>query len=178
MKNTIPTIAIAVIAATAATLPSFCAWRISESADEMTDEISYYVYARGSTVCMTEYMSYNPDLVVKVTPKGTNAAGGMKYAGDVMIQIETDAFSRGQCEITTRYNRDKPTVELWDTSTDRHAAFAPDWKQMISRLSVATNLTVRYVTTLGHVRTSTFDVTDLTNALKQVKTRHLAQSKK
>jgi hypothetical protein len=153
-------------------------WRISETVDEMTDEISYFVYTPGSVVRLTEYMSYRPDLVVKVTPKGTTNAGVMKYVGDIMIQIETDAFNRSKCEITTRYNREKPTTELWTTSTDRHAAFPPDWKQTISKLSAATNFTVRYVTTLGYVRTSTFDVTGLTNALKQVKSRHLKQTKK
>ena len=166
------------LSATAAERPASCAWQISESADAMTDEISYYVHTPGSTVRMTEYMSYRPELVVKVTPKGTTATGGMKYTGDVMIQIETDGFDRSQCEIMTRYNRDKPTAELWQTSTSRHAAFAPDWQQTISKLSAATNLTVRYTTTLGHVRTSTFDVTGLKDALKQVKARHLKQAKK
>jgi hypothetical protein len=78
----------------------------------------------------------------------------------------------------TRFDREKPTTALWNTSADRHAAFAPDWKGTIAKLSAATNLTVRYTTTLGAVRTATFDVSGLTNALKQVKTRFLSQQKK
>ena len=164
--------------ALAATFAYAVPWQISETVDEMTDEISYFVHTPGSVVRLTEYMNYRPELVVKVTPKGATNAGGMKYVGDVMIQIETDGLTRGQSEITTRYNREKPTAELWTTSTDRHAAFAPNWKQTISKLSAATNFTVRYVTTLGHVRTTMFDVSGLTNALKQVKSRHLEQTKK
>lgn len=147
-------------------------WKITYSSDEMTDETSYYVYTTGSLVRMTEYMSYRPDLVMKVTPKGETPTGGIKYDGDIMIQIETDGLNRGQCEMVTRFNREKPTTEFWQTSTSRHAAFSPDWKATLAKLTAATNLTVRYVTTLGHVRTSTFDVTGLTNALKQVKTMY------
>lgn len=167
-------------AALALAAPSACAmtWQISETVDEISDELSYLVHSPGSVVRMTEYMSYRPELVVKVTPKGATNAGGMKYVGDVMIQIETDGLTRGQCEIATRYNREKPTVELWTTSTDRHAAFAPNWRQTISKLSAATNLTARYTTTLGRTRTTTFNVAGLTNALKQVKALYLARHKK
>ena len=164
--------------ALAATFACAVPWQISETVDEISDELSYLVHAPGSVVRLTEYMSYRPELVVKVTPKCTTESGSLKYAGAVYFAIETDGLRRGQCEVVTRFDREKPTAETWNTSTDRHAAFAPDWKRTISRLSAATNLTVRYTTTLGAVRTATFDVRGLTNALKQVKTRFLSQQKK
>lgn len=176
MRRTILTIAIALAATSART--DAAPWQISRTVDEMTDEISYLVHTPGSVVRMTEYMSYRPELVVKVTPKGANASGGMKYVGDVYFAIETDGLMRGQSEVVTRFDREKPTTALWNTSTDRHAAFAPDWKGTIAKLSAATNLTVRYVTTLGAVRTATFDVSGLTNALKQVKSQYLEHTKK
>lgn len=173
-------IAIAIIAATTATLRSYCEtpWQISETVDEMSDEISYLVHSTGSVVRLDDCMSYNPALVVKVTPKGITETGGLQYVGDVYLSIETDGLKRGQCEIMTRFNREKPTVELWNTSTDRRAAFSPNWKRTLSKLSASTNLIVRYETTLGHIRTATFDVTHLTNSLKQVKSRYLSQVKK
>ena len=176
MRRTILTIAI-ILAATSARTDA-APWQISQTVDEMTDEISYLVHLPGSVVRMTEYMSYRPELVVKVTPKATTKSGSIKYVGDVYFAIETDGLKRGQCEVVTRFDREKPTAALWNTSTDRHAAFAPDWKRTLSKLKAATNLTVRYVTTLGDVRTTSFDVTGLTNALSQVRTRHLAQQKK
>jgi hypothetical protein len=168
------------IAALALAAPSACAatWQISETVDEISDELSYLVHAPGSVVRTSEYMSYRPELVVKVTPKGSTNAGGMKYVGDVMIQIETDGLTRGQCEITTRYNRDSPATEIWTTSSDRRAAFSRDWKTTISKLAVSTNLTARYTTTLGRTRTTTFNVAGLTNALKQVKALYFARHKK
>ena len=150
-------------------------WNIDEKTDEMTDEKSYFVSCRGSMVAEADMIGYRPALVLKVMPKKKTDTGAMLYNGDLMFMVETDAFRRNHDEIALRFNRDKPVVETWDTSTDRHALFAPDWKTTLRKLSASTNLTVRYVTTLGHVRTTRFETAGLTNTLRQVKKRYLKE---
>lgn len=164
-----------IIAATIIAIAAFlrAEWNIDEMTDEMTDEKYYFVSCFGSVVSMTDTMKYRPALVVKVTPKKMTDTGAMLYNGGFMFSIEIDAFKRNQDEIALRFNRDKPIVETWNTSTDRHSLFSPDWKATLRKLSASTNLTVRYITTLGHVRTTRFDTTGLTNTLKQVKKKYL-----
>lgn len=153
-------------------------WQVHESTDEITDETSYYVFTTGSKVG-DGLMHYAPDLVIRVKPKGLTPTGGMKYKPEIMIQLgDFDGINRHGCELTLRYDRRKPLVETWIPSTDRRAMFAPDDMKTLKRLEVSTNLTARFTTTLGRVRTSTFNVTGLTNALEQVKTRYLSQQKK
>ena len=153
-------------------------WQLLESTDEITDETSYYVFTTGSKVG-DGLMHYTPDLVIRVKPKGLTPTGGMKYKPEIMIQLgDFDGVDRHGCELTLRYDKRKPLVETWIPSTDRRAMFAPDNMKTLKRLEVSTNLTARFTTTLGHVRTSTFNVTGLTNALEQVKTRYLSQQKK
>ena len=149
-------------------------WRISEETDEINDEKSYYITASGSAVQISDYLSYRPMIVFKITPVGKTTSGGMTYAGKIYLLIETDGLTRGECGMCTRYDKNKATVEEWNTSTDRHAAFSPNWKSELAKLTSATNLTVRYITTLGNIRTSTFDVHGLSNALNQVKVKYLA----
>lgn len=164
------------LAATSARTDS-APWQIQESTDPITDETSYYVFSTGSKVG-DNIMHYAPDLVVRVTPKDLMPTGGMKYKPEIMLQLgDFDAVDRHGCELTMRYDKRKPIVETWIPSTDRHAMFAPDDKETLKRLKVSTNLTARFTTTLGYVRTSTFNVGGLTNALKQVKTRFESRRK-
>ena len=93
-------------------------WRINKSIDPMTDELTYHVHTVGSKVSIDEYMSYNPELVIRIKPKNLTESGGMKYQADIMVVIETDGLRRGNTPITTRYDRNAPTTEDWDTSTD------------------------------------------------------------
>jgi hypothetical protein len=149
-------------------------WRITQATDPMTDETSYMVYTTGSEVTMSEYLAYRPNLVIKITPKNATKSGSMTYTADIMLSIETDGLRRGNTPITTRYDRNAPTTEDWDTSTDRRAAFAPNWKTTMRNIVSSTNLLVRYTTTLGHVRTTRFDVRNLQPTLKEVKRRYIA----
>ena len=149
-------------------------WRIDQATDPITDETTYMVSTPGSKVTMSEYLAYQPELVIRITPKNATASGGMMYKADIMISIETDGLRRGNTPITIRYDRDAPSTEDWDTSTDRHAAFFPDWKSAMSKLGTSTNLTVRYTTTLGYIRTTRFDVRNLKPTLKEVKRRYMA----
>lgn len=177
------TFALAATLAKAADVPtadpfSATPWMIRESTDEITDEKSYYVFSTGSKIG-DSIMHYEPNLVIRVKPKGLTPTGEMKYKPEIMIQLgDFDGIDRNGCELTLRCDKRKPLVETWIPSTDRRAMFAPDDMKTLKRLKVSTNLTVRFTTTLGYVRTSTFNVSGLTKALKQVKSRHLKQTKK
>ena len=152
-------------------------WRINKSIDPMTDELTYIVYTVGSKVSIGEYLSYNPELVFRIKPKNLTESGGMKYKADIMFVIETDGLRSENAQIMTRYDRNAPTTEYWDTSTDRHAAFAPDWQAAMRNIESSTNLLIRYTTTLGHVRTTRFDVRNLLPTLKEVKRSYMASGK-
>lgn len=152
-------------------------WKIQKNQDAITDELSYYVYSTGSKINILPYVSYRPDLVIKICPKSGKRSKGLSYIADVMISIEDEGLTRDQTEIITRYDRQPASTETWLTSTDRRAAFAPNWKSTLSKLRAATNLTVRYQTTFGHIRTTSFDVSGLTNAINQVKSQYLADRK-
>lgn len=185
MKHIILTLAIAIITAAVASdeividnqTVGDTQWRITTQTDEITDETSYYIVTFGSSVG-SEIMSYKPDLVVRITPKGTTENGGMRYLPEIMIQLGVfDHVDRNGCDLTLRYDKRKPLVETWIPSTDRRAMFAPDDVKTLKRLKVSTNLTARFTTSLGHVRTSTFNIAGLTNAIENVKARYTAATK-
>lgn len=161
----------AISAATAADDAS--PWRITEKVDEINDELSYYISSRGSTV-QDGYLTYRPEIVLKIIPLGRTASNGITYTGAIYISIETEGLTRNTCGMCTRYDKKKATVEEWNTSTDRRAAFSPNWKAELGKLTAASNLAVRYITTLGDIRTATFDVRGLTNAIHAVKLKYLA----
>lgn len=185
MKHIILTLAIAIITAAVASdeivtdnqTVGDTQWRITTQTDEITDETSYYIVTFGSSVG-NEVMSYRPDLVVRITPKGMTGNGGMRYVPEIMIQLgDFDHVDRHGCDLTLRYDKRKPLAETWIPSTDRRAMFSPDDVKTLKRLKVSTNLTARFTTTLGHVRTSTFNVAGLTNAIENVKARYIAATK-
>lgn len=162
----------AISAATAA--DDVSPWRIDESVDEITDEKIYYVYSTGSKVG-DELLHYRPDLVVRIIPKGLTPTGEMMCKPEIMIQLgDFDGVDRQGCDMILRYDKRKPVTETWAASTSRRAVFSLNDKKTLTQLKASTNLIVRFTTTLGHVRTSTFDVRGLTNALHAVKLKYLA----
>lgn len=149
-------------------------WQIVETTDEMTDTKSYLIGTSGTKV-EDGYLAYRPDLIVRIQPLKKPKSGKMKYTSDVMISFsDWDGIRRDGCELVQRYDKRKPLTETWLASTDRRAAFAPDSAKMIRRLNVTTNLTVRWETTLGKIRTSTFNVQGFKETLDEV-TRRFAK---
>lgn len=146
-------------------------WQIVETTDEMTDKKSYIIGTSGTKV-EDGYLAYRPDLIVRIRPLKKSKSGKMKYTSDVMISFsDWDGIRRDGCEMVQRYDKRKPLAETWSASTSRHAAFAPDSAKMIRRLNVTTNLTVRWETTLGKIRTSTFNVQGFKESLDEVTCR-------
>lgn len=161
------------VAATMQSIADDSPWRVEERVDDITDEVSYIISSPGTPIFVAYYVKYHPELIVCMKPKSSRG-DKLLYAADVIISIDYENFER-ESEIVTRYDREKATSELWRASTDRSAVFAPDWRKTIGKISSATNLTVRYMTSLGHIRTTTFDVCGLHEVLLDVKSRHLAR---
>lgn len=166
-----------ILAASAdAAQPSASPWKLTESTDEITDATSYYLYSTGTRIAAA---NYNPDLVIRIIPKGLTPAGGMKYKPEIMIRFDdADAVPRSGCNLTLRHDKREPVVETWIPSIGRHAIFSPDDMKTLRGLESSTNLTIRFTTTLGHIRTSTFAVGGLVDALKRVKTQYLKAAAK
>ena len=95
----------------------------------------------------------------------------MRHKCDAIISID-EGFTRGETEIITRFDKAKATAQNWPTSTSRRAAFAPQPFEFLRAVAGATNLTVRFTTTLGDVRTIKFSVADFKAAMNEVVARY------
>lgn len=159
------------LSAAIAALTAAAEWKISSAADEITDEVFYYIDTAGTRVETHPGVYYTPGLCFKICPQNLTAEGKMRYKCDALISID-EGFTRGETEIITRFDRAKPTTQSWPTSTSRRAAFAPNGLAFMRSVSGATNLTVRFETTLGHVRTIKFSVADIKAAMNEVVARY------
>lgn len=114
---------------------------------------------------------YVPYICIRIQPHKRKPG---KFEADTYFAIQTEGIMRGESEIIVRFDRDKARTETVNASTDRRAGFftrpAPLVREMLSH----TNMTIRYETTLGHIRMTSFDVSGLTNAINQVKSQYLA----
>lgn len=159
------------LSAAIAALTAAAEWKISSKADEITDEVFYLIDTDGTRVETHPGVYYTPGLCFKVRPQGLNADGKMLHKTDALIMID-EGLHRGSTEIITRFDKAKPTTQIWPTSTSRRAAFAPNGFAFMRSVAGATNLTVRFETTLGHVRTIKFSVADFRAAMNEVVARY------
>ena len=165
------------LSAAIAALTAAAEWKISSAADEITDEVYYLIDTDGTSVETHPGVNYTPSLCFKVRPQGLNADGKMLHKTDALIIID-EGLHRGSTEIITRFDRAKPTTHSWPTSTSRRAAFAPNGFAFMRSVAAATNLTVRFTTTLGHVRTIKFSVADFKAAMNEVVARYKKTAEK
>lgn len=165
-------IIISILAATAiSAISNASPWTIQRETDAMTDEI-YFLVGTHSTAAIEimPYITYRPAIVLQIHPKGFNQSGGLLYTSESTLTIEHDGFIRYGNDITIRFDKEPPATENWSSSTDRRAALHPHPHDFISKLLNHTNLTVRYVTSLGSIRTAQFNISDLKPTLKKLKT--------
>lgn len=163
--------AVIFLSAAIAALTAAAEWKIISETDEITDEAYYFIDTAGTRVETHPGVYYTPSLCFKVQPQGLNADGKLLYKTDAFIMID-EGFHLGSAEIITRFDRAKPTTQSWPTSTSRRAAFAPNGLAFMRSVSGATNLTVRFETTLGYVRTIKFSVADIKTAMNEVVARY------
>lgn len=140
----------------------------------MSDQTSYLVATDGEPYAVSEYLQEVPALIVEVTPFELSKSGALKYKYEVYFQLKSDGLRRSGIVAMLRF--DKSAAEKWEceTSSDRRSAFFPHSKKPLERIGSATNLLVRFQTTLGHERTLRFNVSGLKDKLRELKARVVA----
>lgn len=169
MKNPLHIILCFLTVACMSTQPAR-AWQIEKHADEMTDQIYYAIYTTGTVVRINELVAYTPQLQIRLHPKMLDSQGRMLGKFEALFAISIECLTRKTTDVTTRFDSLPPKTETWTTSTERHGAFSPDPSDFVARLKSASSLRVRYTTTLGDIRTTKFDLANLTEQLERVKT--------
>lgn len=152
-------------------------WEILESKDEMTDDAIYTIMRLADEETrIDEFSSYRAALCVRLTVLGVTESGGLKCKQELFFHIEVDGLRRGSTTVTLRFDSDKAYEEEWDTGVTRRGAFSPKAVSTIAKLRKAKMLRIRYVTTMGAVRTVKFTLDGLSEKLQEVKKRHNGKS--
>ena len=144
-------------------------WSIKPVTDPMSDQTSYLVATFGDPYSVTEYLREHPALIIELTPVELLTSGGLKYKSETYFALKSDGLRRSGIIATVRFDKNPPEDWPCGTSTDRRAAFFPKDRDPVVRLSSATNLLIRFETTLGAVRTLHFDVSGLKSKLIELK---------
>lgn len=144
-------------------------WQIDEDTDEITDQLSYYIVSKGDKYQVSDFLNESPYIILKITPAEITDTGALKYKFESYFQVKSDGMNRHGIIATVRFDKNPPEEWLCETSTDRRSAFFPKARDPIGRLSSATNLIIRFETTLGAVRTLHFDVSGLKQKLLELK---------
>lgn len=151
-------------------------WKIDRRVDEITDEVSFSIFTRGEQV-KDGILDYVPTFAVHIYPKSYED-GKMTYRSETMFAIKAEGMMRTGVDVSYRLDRRKPVTETWTTSTERHAAFSPRAHVFNRELISATNLVIRFETTLGNIRTLKFRVDGLRDQMLEVKRRFAAEKAK
>ena len=138
-------------------------WKIATENDPITDDRQALAYTKGTTVDGSTF-DYQPILGVMLT----QAKSG-KMTVDAMISIQTDGLRRRSTQVTYRLDSSDAVTVNAETSSDRRTAYIPNPVKFASDMKAHTNLTVRYTTTLGAVRTTRFNLAGLSDALKSAR---------
>jgi len=141
-------------------------WVINEDVDKMTDCVTYILHVDGEPVTIAPYVREPPSLVlqIKPAPKG-------KYYVDVLLRLRVDMFSHHGAAVAVRFDKGEVSSSVWKPSQLRDAVFAPKSIDMLAKLRKSKTLAVRYVTSLDDIRTTSFDLTNLNDAIEEVKRR-------
>ena len=168
------TIATILVAAAIDDLVPGTPWHILEQTDEMTDEKSYLVSTVAREAQKPNCFGDETRMVVRIKPAEVEKSGALKYAYQISLYHSDTSFPPDSATITTRFNREKATSATWRTvGPNYNIALPPDRKAMYAKLNTSTNLLVRFQDILGQTKTYSFDISNLSNALKQVKKTYL-----
>ena len=144
------------------------AWKAETHTDEMTDAKQFVVWTTGTVVRINSLVEYTPQLQVRMTsPTYLPDTDKIRAKFELLFTIETEGLKRSGAEVMYRVDDKEPITEIWSPATDRHGAFSPHAVELIKELQTAQTLRIRYITTLGDIRTVRFDVTGLKDALKK-----------
>lgn len=151
-------------------ITSSAEWKVEKHIDEMTDVVQYIVWTSGTVVQIDSLLDYTPQLQLRLTsPKYKSDTDDIAAKFDLLLVIDTDGLNRRGAEVLYRIDNDEAVHEIWTPSTERHGAFSPHPRMLYKKLKDAKTLRIRYVTTLGNIRTTRFDVSGIQRAMQKIK---------
>ena len=161
-----------------ATLTASAAWQIDTITDPMTDSTRYAIVTHGTQVAAGFGFKYTPTFCVRITPVSYDQAKDqLTYTHEAIFGIEGDGLHRGRSQAMIRFDKAPAETLMITASTDRRAGFfAPD-SGVVQRAMSATNILLRYRTTLGEERTTRFTVSGLSEQIREAKHLYLKARK-
>ena len=161
------------IAVLAAICTTSAEWQINTITDEMTDVTSYAISTAGTEVDTGMIVKYQPWLHFRITPISYDRTKNlMHYRAETFFAIEHEGLKRGSTEAMIRFDKQPAQTVTVTTSTERRAGFFTPGLDYLQKARSATNVTIRYTTTLGGIRTSRFNVSGLQDQILSVKKLH------
>jgi hypothetical protein len=159
-------------------LTASASWQINTITDEMTDVTSYAISTAGTEVDTGMIVKYQPWLHFRITPISYDRTKNlMHYRAETFFAID-EGLKRGSTDAMIRYDKHPAETVTVTTSTERRAGFFTPGLDYLDKALSATNVTIRYVTTLGSVRTSRFNVSGLQDQILSVKKLYSESLKK
>jgi len=133
-------------------------WQVVTQRDEMTDAETCEVVASGERVDAGAF-GYVPTIRVRMT------AEGERVKEEAYFTIETEGLRRGRFEGQVRFDTNAVETVAFVSSTERRAGFFADGSGTVAKMAKARTMRIRFVTTLGAVRTLKFDLSGLAEKL-------------
>jgi hypothetical protein len=160
------------IACLAAICTTSAEWQINTITDEMTDVTSYAISTAGTEVDTGMILKYQPGLHFRITPVAFDREKNqMHYRAETFFTID-EGLKRGSTDAMIRFDKQPAQTVTVTTSTERRAGFFTPGLDYLEKALSATNVTIRYTTTLGGIRTSRFNVSGLLDQIRSVKKLH------
>ena len=183
MKAKLTAIVLALCATFALAATSACAdesvagtsWCITEQTDKITDAVSYLIATIAKESEEESQLEDKTLLVARIEPKGRTKNGNMNFRLRFFLHHQEGSLGVGRAKITTRFDREEAVTSTWRTLPPSYElAVAPETDAMFSKLETSTNLTVRFTTIIGEIKTLTFSIGGFASALDKVKAKYLA----
>lgn len=150
-------------------------WEVGSRTDPMTDAVSCFAYTIGSKVYVIDNtLAYDPQIVFRVTAAAKSDAPAKI---ELYFAIEHEGLRRGDSTAAVRFDSDPAEDVAIRASVDRRAGFFSDPLPLVRRLMKAQKMLLRYQTTLGAIRTVSFNVSGLDAATKQFTSLAAVQAK-
>ena len=151
-------------------ITSSAEWKVETHIDEMTDVLQYIVWTTGTVVQINTLLDYTPQLQLRLTsPVYESGTDALSAKIEMLLVIETEGLSRSGAEVLYRIDNEDAVHEIWSPSTERRGAFSPHPRNLYKKLKNAKTLRIRYITTLGDIRTTCFDVSGIDLATQKIK---------
>lgn len=153
--------------AVATSLHALAAWRVDKHVDELTDKVTWYIYADGRLADEPAFFSARPSLVFRMTPKNVDPASKtIKGEVDAMVTFDPDAVRRSGFDALVRFDAAPAETFSLDASASRTAGLfsGQDSRRIFAAVRKSDKMLFRFTTSLGFTRTIRFDLSGFADA--------------